>query len=94
MYSIYFYFSCLLLLCCRLLLLLVVSFTPALTDGFHWSLSDQKISQVHWTLLSALYDLNNAVVWMISPIPPFYISFSTILLLFLLIIIIIIISSF
>ena len=37
---------------------------------FHWSLSDSKSSQVSTTLLSLLDDLNNAVVWMVSPRPP------------------------
>ena len=36
---------------------------------FHWSLSDSKSPQVSWTLLSILADLNNAVVWMVSPSP-------------------------
>ena len=33
----------------------------------HWSLSDSKSPQVSWTLLSILIDLNNAIVWMLSP---------------------------
>ena len=33
---------------------------------FHWNLSYSKFSQVSWTLLSILADLNNDVVWMIS----------------------------
>ena len=45
----------------------VFFFTPALADGFHWSLSDSKSLQVFRTLLSILVDLNNAVVWM-SPL--------------------------
>ena len=37
---------------------------------FHWSLSDSKSPQVSRTLLSILAVLNNAVVWMISSLPP------------------------
>ena len=33
---------------------------------FHWSLSDNKSSQVSRTLLSIQVDLSNAVVWMVS----------------------------
>ena len=36
---------------------------------FHWSLSNNKSSQVSWTLLNILVDLNNAVVWMASTRP-------------------------
>ena len=36
---------------------------------FHWSLSDNKSSQVFRTLLSILADFNNAAVWMVSPRP-------------------------
>ena len=36
---------------------------------FHWSLSDSK-SQVSRTLLSILAVLNNAIVWMVSTLPP------------------------
>ena len=35
----------------------------------HWSLSDNKSSQVSRTLLSILANLNNAVVWMVSTRP-------------------------
>ena len=37
---------------------------------FHWSLSDSKCPQVSRTLLSILTVLINAVVWMVSTIPP------------------------
>ena len=37
---------------------------------FHWSLSDSKSHQVSRTLLSILTVLNNAVVWMVSTLPP------------------------
>ena len=37
---------------------------------FHWSLNDSKSPQVSWTLLSILTVLNNAVVWMVSTLPP------------------------
>ena len=36
---------------------------------FHWSLSDSKSSQVSWTSLSILADLNNAVVLIVSICP-------------------------
>ena len=42
----------------------------------HWILSDSKSSQVFWTILSILDDLNNAVVWMISTRPLIFKSFS------------------
>ena len=35
----------------------------------HGTLRDSKSSQVSWTLLSILADLNNAVVWMVSTCP-------------------------
>ena len=35
----------------------------------HWSLIDNKSSQISRTLLSILADLNNAVVWMVSTDP-------------------------
>ena len=35
----------------------------------HWSLSDNKPSQVSRILLSILADLSNAVVWMLSALP-------------------------
>ena len=41
-------------------------FTPALSDGFLWRLSDSKSPQVSRTLLSILADLSNAIVWMFS----------------------------
>ena len=41
-------------------------FTPALTNGFHYSQSDSKSPQVSTTPFSILADLNNAVVWMVS----------------------------
>ena len=37
---------------------------------FHWSLSDSKSPQVSRTPLSILTVLNNAVVWMVSTLPP------------------------
>ena len=37
---------------------------------FHWSLSDSKSPPVTRTLLSILVVLNNAVVWMVSTLPP------------------------
>ena len=37
---------------------------------FHWSLSDSKSPQVSRTLLSILAVFNNAVVWMVSTLPP------------------------
>ena len=37
---------------------------------FHWSLNDSKSPQVSRTLLSILFVLNNAVVWMVSTHPP------------------------
>ena len=36
---------------------------------FYWSFSDSKSSQVSRTILSILADIDNAVVWMISPCP-------------------------
>ena len=36
---------------------------------FHMILSDSKSPQVFRTLLSILADLNNAVIWMVSPCP-------------------------
>ena len=45
-------------------------FTSALADGFHWSLSDSKSSQVFRTLLSILAVLNNVVVRIVSSRPP------------------------
>ena len=44
-------------------------FTPALADGFHWSPSDSKFTQVSRTLLSILADLNNAVLSIVSSRP-------------------------
>ena len=44
-------------------------FTSALTDRFHWRLSDNKSLQVSWTLLSILATLNNTVVWTVSTCP-------------------------
>ena len=41
-------------------------FTSALADGFPWTLSDSKSTQVSSTLLSIWAVLNNAVVWMVS----------------------------
>ena len=41
-------------------------FTPALADGFHWSLRDSKSLQASRTLLRILTDFNNSVVWMVS----------------------------
>ena len=49
-----------------LLLLLFEFFTSALTDCFHWSLSDSKYPQVSRTHLSIQADLNNAVFWVVS----------------------------
>ena len=43
---------------------------------FHWSLCDSKSPQVSRTLLSILAVLNNAVVWMVSTLPPTFQSFS------------------
>ena len=43
---------------------------------FHWSLSDNKSSQVSRTILSILTDLNNAVIWMVSTHPVISKSFS------------------
>ena len=43
--------------------------TPALADGFHWSLSDSKSSSVSRILLGILTDINNVVVWMASTRP-------------------------
>ena len=37
---------------------------------FHSRLSDSKGPQVSWTFLSILAVLNNAVVWMVSTLPP------------------------
>ena len=37
---------------------------------FHWSLSNNKSTQVSRTLFSILAVLNNAVVWMVSTHPP------------------------
>ena len=37
---------------------------------FHWSLSDRKSAQVSPTLINILADYNNAVVWMVSTLPP------------------------
>ena len=37
---------------------------------FHWSLSDSKSPPVSKTLISILAVLNNAVVWMVSTLPP------------------------
>ena len=34
---------------------------------FHWSLNDKNFPHVSTTLPSILVDLNNAVVWMVSP---------------------------
>ena len=45
-------------------------FSPALADGFHWSLSDSKFPQVSRTLLSILADLSTAVVLMVFTCPP------------------------
>ena len=36
---------------------------------FHWILNDSKSPQVFRTFLSILADLNNSVVWMVSPCP-------------------------
>ena len=36
---------------------------------FHWSLSDSKSPQISMTLLSILSDLNNVIVWIVSPRP-------------------------
>ena len=35
---------------------------------FNWNLSDSKSPQVSRTLLSILADLNNTVVWTVSPV--------------------------
>ena len=56
--------------CCVLSIIIILLFwkffTPALDDGFYWSLSDSKSLQVSRTLLSILVNLNNVLVWMIS----------------------------
>ncbi len=45
-------------------------FTPALANGFHWSLSDSKSPQIARTRLRILAVLSNAVVWIVSTRPP------------------------
>ena len=50
---------------------IIVFFSYGLTlMVFHWSLSDSKSPQVSRILLSVLAILNNAVVWMVSTLPP------------------------
>ena len=44
---------------------------------FNWSLSDSKSLQVSRTLLNILADLNNAVIWMVSPRPFIFKSVSS-----------------
>ena len=44
---------------------------------FHWSLSDSKSPQVSGTHLGIWAVLNNAVVWMVSTLPPTSKSSST-----------------
>ena len=44
--------------------------------SFHWSLNISKFPQVSRTLLSILFNLNKAVVWMIVIVPLFSNSFS------------------
>ena len=53
-----------------LLFSLRIFFTPALTDVFHWRLSDSKSPQVLRILLSILAVFKNAVVGMVSISPP------------------------
>ena len=51
-------------------------FITAFANGFYWSLSASKFSQVFRTLLSILTDLDNAVVWIIFTCPLVSMSFS------------------
>ena len=44
-------------------------FTQALTDSFHWSLSESKYLHVSRTLLSILANFSNAEVWIFSVVP-------------------------
>ena len=52
-----------------LFILLWEFFTPALADGFYWSLNDNHSHQVSQTFLSIPADLNNAEDWIISTCP-------------------------
>ena len=47
--------------------IIICEFSPlALADGFYWSLSDSKSSQIFRTLRSILAAVNNAIIWMAS----------------------------
>ena len=63
-----------------LLLLLFASFSHHYyLMVFHWSPRDSKSPQVSWSLLSILVDLNNAIVWVVSALPPIFNSSSSLI---------------
>ena len=53
------------------IILLLASFSHQLV-GFFWSLKESSSLQVSRTLLSILANLNNAVLWMVSILPPIF----------------------
>ena len=54
-----------------IIIIIIIVFSHQLTlMVFHWSLNDSKSLQFSRTLLSILAVLNNAVVWMVSTLPP------------------------